>query len=191
MKIYTRTGDEGKSSLFRGERVWKDNLLLASYGTVDELNSLIGLIRCASLPDPLEAHFESLQNELFALGSDLATPYPDVQTAQIRRFAEEDVTMIEHWIDRLEQHLPPLANFILPGGTELSAHLHQARTVSRRAEREATGALREGNINPFAYRFLNRLSDYFFVAARYANLKAGHKDVIWDSKMNPTDEGAG
>lgn len=180
MKIYTRTGDDGQSSLFRGGRVWKDDALLKAYGTVDELNSVLGLALTADSEGILRDALTALQHTLFDLGADLATPFPDVDTAQIRRFSEEDHAALEAWIDSMDQEIEPLKTFILPGGSPLASWLHYARTVARRAEREATFALREKRVNPHAYRYINRLADALFVAARFANAKLGLGDVTWD-----------
>jgi cob(I)alamin adenosyltransferase len=183
MKIYTKTGDAGETGLFGGSRVPKDDARVEAYGTVDELNCVLGLARAAlpasSTLDPLLAR---LQSELFDLGSELATPPARLETrlgARIPLTTDERVTAIEAEIDRLEEPLPPLKNFILPGGTSAAAALHVARAVCRRAERCVVALARTETVRPEALRYLNRLSDLLFVLARYANQQGGVADVTW------------
>ncbi|MCI0712455.1 MAG: cob(I)yrinic acid a,c-diamide adenosyltransferase [Chloroflexi bacterium] len=178
MKIYTKTGDEGETSLFAGGRVPKNHLRLHTYGTVDELNSVIGLARAFDIDDALNEMLERVQQELFHVGSDLATPL-EADVEWVVRVKDEQVSRLEHEIDQLSEELEPLKNFILPGGTQAAATLHQARTVCRRAERWLAALNEEENINPTALQYINRLSDWLFVMARAANHRAGVDDVIW------------
>lgn len=181
MKIYTRTGDEGSTALFGGDRVSKTDARIAAYGTVDETNSFIGLARSvlsghpeADRLDDLLAH---IQDELFIVGADLATPLE--AKARIPRIEDHHVERIESSIDALQADLPELNQFILPGGIEAAAQLHVARTVCRRAERLTVQAARTESISPTATVYLNRLSDYLFVLARWTNFAAGGKEDTW------------
>jgi len=185
-KIYTKSGDKGTTALATGERVAKHALRIESYGTVDETNSVIGIVRLHTEGTPkLDAMLARIQNELFDLGADLATPEKDEKLDwEPLRIVEAQVTRLESEIDEMNAALEPLRSFVLPGGTPAAAHLHLARTVCRRAERQVT-ALMEGpheRVNEAALRYLNRLSDFLFVAARYANLGedgTGPGDVMW------------
>jgi len=179
MKIYTKKGDKGETSLFGGERVSKSAERIEAYGTVDELNSVIGLALSYGLSEEGRKMLQKIQEHLFILGADLATP-PSTDT-RIRRLEEEQVTYLEECIDRLEEELPDLKNFILPGGSQPGATLHVARTVCRRAERAAVRCRenREDEISEIAIKFLNRLSDLLFVAARYENKTAGVRETTW------------
>ncbi len=172
MKIYTRTGDKGKTGLFGGQRLSKAALRLHAYGTLDELNACLGVIASEkNLPEPLPAQIEQIQSLLFQIGADLATPLES--SAKILRMNEEPVKQMEEWIDALEESLPPLTRFILPGGSSLGAHLHLARTVCRRAERLIVELDETEAITKAIIVIINRLSDYLFVAARYVNKKLG------------------
>lgn len=181
-KIYTKTGDDGTTGLASGPRRRKDDLRVEAYGTIDEANSAIGLARLytADLVD-LDTMLMSIQNDLFDLGADLATPDTGQPPAyEPLRIVETQVERIERDIDRLNADLRPLTSFILPGGSPAAAHLHLARTIARRAERlMVTLARMEGEIvgGP-AMKYINRLSDFLFVAARYAN-DQGRADVLW------------
>jgi cob(I)alamin adenosyltransferase len=185
-KIYTKSGDKGTTALATGERVAKHALRIESYGTVDETNSVIGIVRLHTGKMPkLDAMLARIQNELFDLGADLATPEKDEKLDwEPLRILEAQVTRLEAEIDEMNAALEPLRSFVLPGGTPSAAYLHLARTVCRRAERQVT-ALMEGpheRVNEAALRYLNRLSDFLFVAARYANLGEdgnGPGDVMW------------
>ncbi len=180
MKIYTKTGDHGDTSLFGGQRVSKNHSRITAYGTVDELNSIIGIIR-ASDPDPvLEGMLERIQNELFVLGADLATP-PEKNT-RIDRIGDDHVRRLEQDIDTLEEELKPLKSFILPGGSQGAAYLHLARTVCRRAERNIFSCRQFEIVSDEALIFLNRLSDLLFVMARYQNKFKGVRDVVWKAR---------
>lgn len=177
-KIYTRGGDRGETSLSDGARLPKDNARIEAYGTVDEANSVIGIVRLTTEGDA-DVMLSHIQNELFDLGADLSTPGDDFTPGEMTlRITDEQVARLEREIDRMNERLKPLSSFILPGGTPASAHLHLARTVVRRAERLAITANREVPINPAAIKYLNRLSDHLFVLSRHLN-KDGASDVLW------------
>ncbi|KAB2905418.1 MAG: cob(I)yrinic acid a,c-diamide adenosyltransferase [Anaerolineae bacterium] len=178
MKIYTRTGDSGETSLFAGGRVAKDDARLHAYGTVDELNAILGLVLASNMHPDLAETMRRIQRELFTVGSDLATPL-DASPEWIHRLDGKFTERLERDIDQFEAELPPLKNFILPGGTQAAAFLHQARTVCRRAERWAVTIKEE--INPHVLTYLNRLSDWLFVLARVENVRAGVEETIWIS----------
>lgn len=178
MKIYTKTGDKGETSLVYGMRVAKDAPRVEAYGTCDEANSVIGAA-LSLLPEStdwseLREVLHSIQTKLFHIGAELATP----EGKKVRwPIQEEDVLYLEQQIDKLDETLPPLANFILPGGHPAAATLHIARTVVRRAERSAVRIMETEQINEIALKYLNRLSDYLFVAARYVNNKTGNTEA--------------
>jgi cob(I)alamin adenosyltransferase len=178
MKIYTKTGDGGETSLFGGGRVRKDHLRVESYGTLDELNSMIGLARTYALPEKAEKWLEQVQNDLFMLGADLATPHHNTPTWLVR-MPPEPTTQLEGAIDWMTEQLQPLRAFILPGGTPAAATLHVARTICRRAERLCVALAGEDEINPDALRYLNRLSDFLFTLARWVNHEAGEPETRW------------
>lgn len=178
MKIYTRTGDQGETSLFAGGRVSKSAIRLHVYGTVDELNAILGVAVAAGLDQSLSDVVLRVQAELFVLGSDLATPL-DADAKWIVRIEPGLVSALEQEIDQWQAMLPPLRNFILPGGVMGSALLHQARTVCRRAERWLVDLKDAEEINAHALSYLNRLSDWLFVAARVANATADVEDLTW------------
>lgn len=179
MKIYTKRGDSGETSLFGGDRVSKSNERIEAYGTVDELNSFVGLASSYNLSDRGTESLRKVQELLFTLGADLATP-PSAKT-RIERIQENDITYLEEQIDELEKELEPLKNFILPGGSQAGATLHTARTICRRAERAAVACHKVDEISDTCIKFLNRLSDFFFVIARYENKQAGIREETWDS----------
>ncbi len=180
-RIYTRTGDDGSTALASGERRAKHDLRVAAYGTVDEANACIGLARlhtAAADPD-IEAMLARIQNDMFDLGADLATPEAGDDTGlPPLRIVAEQVARLEREIDGLNKRLKPLRTFVLPGGSPASAALHLARTVTRRAERDATRLAAEEEVNAEAIRYLNRLSDFLFVAARCLN-DNGNADLLW------------
>lgn len=178
MKIYTKKGDTGDTSLFGGQRVSKSAERIEAYGTVDEVNSYVGLAASYDLSDEGTDHLRKVQELLFTLGADLATP-PSSET-RINRISEEDVQFLEDAIDEMEEELTPLKNFILPGGSQPGATLHIARTVCRRAERAAVACQKADNISDECIKFLNRLSDFFFVIARYENKQAGVPEERWE-----------
>jgi cob(I)alamin adenosyltransferase len=181
-KIYTRKGDDGTTSLGSRERVPKDALRVQAYGTVDELNSTIGVAVASGLSDLLAEVLPVIQNELFHLGSDLSFYKDDKVKYGIPQIEERHVAQLEALIDELSDVVGPLKNFILPGGSIGAAHLQVARTVCRRAERKAiTLADAEGDeLNPYVIRYLNRLSDALFVMARYENHQKGVAEPLWD-----------
>lgn len=185
-KIYTKTGDDGTTGLGSGERRRKSDLRIEAYGTVDETNSVVGLIRLQtgqSAPD-VDQTLGRIQNDLFDLGADLATPETGEDLGyEPLRITDAQVTAIEQAIDVLNAELKPLRSFVLPGGSPAAAYLHLARTVSRRAERLMVELAAREQINPAAVRYMNRLSDYFFVASRYLNEK-GEQDVLWVPGQN-------
>ncbi|OKL44626.1 cob(I)yrinic acid a,c-diamide adenosyltransferase [Pseudovibrio exalbescens] len=185
-KIYTKTGDDGTTALGSGERRPKYDLRVEAYGTVDETNSIIGLARLHSataLPE-LDETLAHIQNDLFDLGADLATPHTDKDLGyEPLRITAKQVEYLEMIIDQLNSELQPLRSFVLPGGTALSAYLHQARTVSRRAERLVAELREKEQVNAEAMQYLNRLSDLMFVAARFANDR-GETDVLWVAGKN-------
>ena len=178
MKIYTKTGDNGTTSLFDGQRVRKDNLRVETYGTVDELNSIIGLVIAFDVPQQMKNDLIRINNDLFVLGGDLATPM-SIQS-KVNRINEQHIKWLENKIDEYTEILPPLRNFILPGGIQSAAFLHQARTVCRRLERIAVSLSEIEDIGQFVLIYINRLSDYLFVAARFANFLNNKEDVIWN-----------
>jgi cob(I)alamin adenosyltransferase len=180
-KIYTKTGDDGTTGLVSGPRRAKDDIRVEAYGTVDEANSTVGLVRLHTKEDEtLDAVLQRIQNDLFDVGSDFATPGPDEELSyEPLRATEAQVTWLETTIDEFNQHLEPLKSFTLPGGSPLAAHLHLARTVVRRAERCGVSLSRaEADTNPIAIKYLNRLSDLLFVLSRVAN-ENGATDVLW------------
>lgn len=177
MKIYTKRGDSGNTSLFGGQRVSKSAERIKAYGTVDELNSFVGLAASYDLSDRGKKHLEKLQKLLFVLGADLATP-PSSKT-RINRISQENIDWLEQAIDTMEEELEPLKNFILPGGAQSGATLHTARTICRRAERAAVACQESDTISELCIKFLNRLSDFLFVLARYENKHAGIREVSW------------
>ncbi|TSA26768.1 MAG: cob(I)yrinic acid a,c-diamide adenosyltransferase [Ignavibacteriales bacterium] len=180
MKIYTKTGDKGKTSLFGGKRVWKDDLRIQSYGTVDELNSILGVAITEIKNKELKTILSSIQHELFNLGSDLASPeYKDNKKFSIPRITESNTKRLEGLIDKVDNKLLPLKNFILPGGLKGAALLHYARTVCRRAEREVISLSKVDMINSEIKIYLNRLSDLLFVLARFENFSSKHPDIEW------------
>lgn len=181
-RVYTRTGDDGTTGLGGGQRVPKDSLRIETYGTVDELNSVIGAALAAGLAPRVGSFLGRVQNELFNLGSDLCILEEDKAKMPVPRIEERHVEALEAVMDELTEDLGPLANFILPGGTAGAAQLHVARTVCRRAERLLVALAREEEVGPLTIRYLNRLSDALFVLARYENHAKGVADVLWDSR---------
>jgi cob(I)alamin adenosyltransferase len=181
MKIYTTTGDQGETSLFGGRRVPKDALRIEAYGTVDELNSALGVARAWKPAKEIDEILESLQNDLFVLGADLATP-AEKQNELIERIRQEHITHIEKVIDTIEARLTPLSSFIIPDGSHVAAQLHLARTICRRAERFVVKLSREERIGLHCVVFLNRVSDLLFVLARYANRVDGVEETPWTAR---------
>jgi cob(I)alamin adenosyltransferase len=209
MKIYTRTGDSGTTGLFGGPRVAKDDSRIEAYGTVDELNAVLGCVRSSlaaaksteqaaelsrsdagvidSLAE-LDLQFAQIQHELFSIGAELASPNPD--EFQLRVIGSAHIQRIEHWIDAAESRLTPLKQFILPGGSDLAAQIHLARAVCRRSERRvitlADAVEAEAPIGIDVIMYLNRLSDWLFVVSRDVNRLLGHEDQPWEKPSKPT-----
>lgn len=178
-KIYTRGGDKGETSLSNGRRVPKHHLRVAAYGTTDEANAVIGLTRLHTKDRPeIDAMLARIQNDLFDLGADLATPDDPPPKWTPLRIVDSQVTRLENEIDLLNEKLAPLNSFILPGGSPAAALLHQARTIARRAEREMWALAAEEPVNEAALRYINRLSDLLFVLSRHLN-DDGATDVLW------------
>jgi cob(I)alamin adenosyltransferase len=176
-KIYTRGGDGGETSLGDGSRVPKLDCRIGAFGTVDELNSSLGVLLAElGLPERLRGPLERIQNDLFDVGADLCVPYGVTDRLRIE---QSHVDRLEALCDEFNAELPMLKSFILPGGTEAAARLHVARTVCRRSEREALAADAEHGINPLVLVYLNRLSDFLFIAARSANAAAGRDEPLW------------
>lgn len=178
MKIYTRTGDDGGTALFAGGRVPKHHLRVESYGTVDELNSALGLARALQPLAATDQRLHVVQRQLFNLGSDLATPL-EASTSWIVRVPAEDIAWLEAEIDAMTAELPELRSFILPGGTPAAAQIHVARTICRRAERLVSALHEREALNPQALPYLNRLSDFLFTLARWENANSGVADERW------------
>ncbi|MFC4453191.1 cob(I)yrinic acid a,c-diamide adenosyltransferase [Deinococcus sonorensis] len=187
MKLYTRTGDAGLTGLYGSDRVSKGHVRVEAYGTVDELNSLLGLARAHNTrshrPDPeLDTDLEYLQNALFDLGADLATRSESPYSKNIARLDEQDVAHLEAMIDRYQEGVPPLTQFIHPGGTPAAASLQVARAVARRAERDVIRLAEQETVNLQAQVYLNRVSDLLFIMARAVNLRAGIAEEEWQVK---------
>ena len=186
-KVYTRTGDAGQTRLAGGQQVWKDSLRVEAYGTVDELNATIGLVRAmnadsiaaSSASAQLEADLRWVQNKLFDVGSILATA-PGQTFKNMPTVTAKDVTKLERMIDRCQKDLAPLKEFILPGGGKVSATLHQARTICRRAERICIRLTREESVEAELNKYLNRLSDALFVLARWVAKTQGEPEFLWE-----------
>jgi cob(I)alamin adenosyltransferase len=179
MKIYTKTGDDGTTGLFGGERVRKCDARLDCYGTVDELNAALGVAAVTASPDVAKS-IREVQNDLFVVGSHLATPAESRYAASLPALDESLITRLEMQIDAAEQSLQPLKQFILPGGCETAARLHLARTICRRAERLLVDFSLDRPVPTMILTYLNRLSDWLFVHARLANHEAGVPDVPWE-----------
>lgn len=181
MKIYTRTGDDGTTGLFGGPRVSKDDLRIAAYGSIDELNASLGMCRADGLPKQIDEETRRIQHELFAVGAELASP--DASLSGTVLLEEWTVTRVEQSIDRFERDLPPLKAFILPGGCRASASLHVARCVCRRAERELVRLAKGASVRGTLLKYVNRVSDLLFVLARAANAAENVPDVLWDRQL--------
>ena len=185
MKVYTKGGDRGETSLFFGPRVRKDDLRVEAYGSVDELNSVLGTVRAELEDDDLIEGLTRIQHSLFDLGGELATPDVEAREREGKaqpRVRDADVEALEAWIDRLEGELDELRSFILPGGTREAALLHLGRTVCRRAERRVVTLADNGEVGAVLIRYLNRLSDLLFVLARVANRRSGVPDPQWQGR---------
>jgi cob(I)alamin adenosyltransferase len=183
VKIYTRKGDAGETGIWGGIRLGKDDLRIEAIGAVDECNAAIGVALAQGLPERIAVLMGQVQSTLFVVGSDLMAPDRSGPGASLPRVGDDDSTRLEQAIDELEAGLPALRNFIIPGGTQAAAHLHLARTMCRRAERQVTRLARRGDPVGGAVRaYLNRLSDLLFVAARHVNQVAGNGDVAWSGR---------
>lgn len=188
MKIYTRTGDKGTTSLYTGERVHKNDPFINALGAVDEGNSAIGtaisFLPISQLTEITKNELETIQHALFDIGAALATPRTHASEKKIEktRFDKEESAQLENWIDKMELELPPLHNFILPGGHPSGAALHLARSLIRRAERTIVPLFEQGDVSEAVLIYLNRLSDYLFVASRYINHQLGVPETIWKHK---------
>jgi cob(I)alamin adenosyltransferase len=182
-RIYTKTGDTGSTGLGGGQRVPKDSKRVETYGTVDELNSQIGVALATGLCERLTNELALIQNELFDLGSDLATPAESQARHPVPTVEARHIEKLEHLIDELNEVVGPLANFLLPGGSPGAAQLHVARTICRRAERSATSLARDEAIGPTVIPYLNRLSDALFVMARFENRERGVNEPLWKPRQ--------
>ena len=194
-RVYTRTGDGGETSLVGGRRVPKDSPRIVAYGVVDELNAVVGLVRVfneerltaggvhAERHRWLDEVLKKIQNQLFDLGSELATP-PDAAYEGMFRMSEGEVTELEHLMDECQKDLEPLKSFILPGGGRVHGFLHQARTVCRRAERDLLTLSRVEPVSEWTLRYLNRLSDLFFVLGRWAGKQTGEREYLWERGLS-------
>lgn len=183
MKIYTKTGDKGMTALLGGDRVDKHHPLVTAYGTVDELNSIIGMAQSSGAYSSIPAKLSRIQNELFDVGADLSLPTAK-QNKNVTRITSDYTNKLETEIDEIENQLEPLTQFILPGGTHVASLLHFARTVCRRAERACMIANEGSPINPEIIKYLNRLSDWLFCMARFANHIANVKDIPWEKNQS-------
>ncbi len=188
-KVYTRTGDKGDTHLVGGKRVPKDDPRIESCGTIDELNAILGIVRAFNDAAPrspiaprLDAILRQVQNELFDLGSELATP-PDAEWEGMIRIGDEQVNIVERTIDECQEDLEPLKSFILPGGGTIAAFLHQARTVCRRAERDILRLRRREPIGGGPLRYVNRLSDLLFVLSRWVSKHLGEPEYLWEKGL--------
>lgn len=191
-RVYTRTGDDGTTALVGGTRVPKDSERIAAYGAIDELNASLGLARVFNEERLAEGEghqwlddvLRRLQNELFDLGSELATPEDAVYEGMFR-FSEQEVKALERLMDQCQKELEPLKSFILPGGGRIGGFLHQCRTICRRAERDILALSREEPLNPCLLKYVNRLSDVFFVLSRWVGKRVGEKEYLWERGLQP------
>jgi cob(I)alamin adenosyltransferase len=175
-RIYTRGGDQGETSLGDGSRVSKLDCRIGAFGTVDELNSALGLVLAGDVPEEMREPLVRIQNELFDVGADLSVPWGVTDRLRVE---QPMIDALEQLCDDFNAELPELRSFVLPGGTEASARLHVARTICRRAERDALLGSQEVDLNPLVLRYLNRLSDLLFILARAANAFAGRDEPLW------------
>lgn len=178
-RIYTKTGDAGETSLGNGQRISKTDSRIVAYGSVDELNSVLGVVIATGVPEPIAARLRHIQNDLFDLGADLCVPESSAPVPSERlRVVPAQTSVLEQWIDEATEQLEPLSSFVLPGGTQASAQMHHARTVCRRVEINVLLLAEREAVNRNTLIYLNRLSDLLFVWARLAN-DAGKNDVLW------------
>ncbi|HEU5053710.1 MAG TPA: cob(I)yrinic acid a,c-diamide adenosyltransferase [Hanamia sp.] len=183
MKIYTKTGDAGKTSLIGGTKVFKSDLRIDAYGTVDELNSYIGLVSDFSNDDHSKEILKEIQDRLFTIGSELACDPSKEMKMSIPDLHESDVEMLEKEIDKMNESLPVMKHFILPGGLPVVSFAHVARCVCRRAERNCVGLQQQSAVSPLIIKYLNRLSDYLFTLARYLGMKNNAPEIIWKPRI--------
>lgn len=184
MKVYTKTGDKGATSLYGGVKVSKNHIRIEAYGTVDELNSAIGLVRSSEIASKYDEQLIEIQKNLFHVGAELATPSEKLFLAngksRLPRIIQEmEIGQLENWIDKMEEELPALTHFILPGGNLASSHAHLCRCICRRAERMTVSLKEVEEIREELLKYLNRLSDYLFVLARKVAHDAGHEEIKW------------
>jgi cob(I)alamin adenosyltransferase len=185
MKIYTKTGDAGETGVFGGPRLPKDDLRIEAYGTVDELNAALGMVRASSPPATIDEVIGRLQHELFVAGAQLATPDPVAK--RVPMIGDDNIAAAEHDIDHFEERLPPLKEFILPGGTSVAAKIHFARAICRRAERRLVTFARSSpeSVTPQLLAWLNRVGDLLFTLARATNQHAGRSETPWKKGEDP------
>jgi cob(I)alamin adenosyltransferase len=184
MKIYTKTGDTGQTGLIGGTRIWKNDPRLEAYGTIDELNAFIGVLTTGALPEGILPFLQNIQHKLFAVGSHLATDQSKVALKAASIIREEDILELEKEIDRMDEALPPLDNFVLPGGSAGGAASHVCRTVTRRAERKIMELLQSDiKIDVTILKYINRLSDYFFTLSRFITVSEGFKEFFWKKEI--------
>lgn len=184
MKIYTKTGDKGTTGLLGGRRVSKGDLRIESYGTVDELNSFVGLLSDYQTDESIKTTLKEIQDRLFTIGSELATDPEKKLKMPLPDLHESDIEFLEKEMDRMDEDLPVMKNFILPGGAPIVSYAHIARTVCRRAERNCIRLdAEENNVPPLIIKYLNRLSDYFFMLARYTGFRNNIPEIIWRARV--------
>ena len=182
MKIYTKGGDKGETSLIGGDRVLKSHSRIEAYGTVDELNAIIGIVRDSGKHKESELQLQSIQNVRFSIGSALAAV--EGHKMQLPEFDETDIVALENSIDQMNEELPDLRNFILPGGDLASSHCHLARTVCRRAERKVVAMQQELRVEPMIVKYINRLSDYFFTLGRFYTTINKGEETLWNPRKS-------
>lgn len=180
--LYTRTGDNGTTSLVDGSRASKADARVEAYGDIDELSSTLGLVASSKeCPEEIRGEIVAIQHLMFEIGSYLATPVKEGDTAELKAI-NEDTEKLEGWIDSLDARVPKMKSFILPGGSEIASRCHVARTVCRRAERKIIALSADSFVDPAVISYINRLSDYLFVAARYLNFISGVEDIAWHAR---------
>jgi cob(I)alamin adenosyltransferase len=184
MKIYTRTGDDGTTGLIGGTRVKKYNIRLESYGTIDELNSYMGYIRSMQADKVVDNVLETIQNKLFVIGANLATEESITLIKKQLPCKKDDIELLEREMDRMNESLPELRNFILPGGSQVSSVCHVARTVCRRAERRIVELADSHDVDAILIKYVNRLSDYLFVLSRYLNMAQKSPEILWQPELD-------
>jgi cob(I)alamin adenosyltransferase len=184
MKIYTKTGDQGKTSLLGGKKVFKNDARIDAYGTVDELNSYIGVVSDHCNDNPSKIILKEIQDRLFTIGSELACDPEHESKMPLPDLHESDIELLELQMDKMNAQLPPMKNFILPGGMPAVSFTHVARCVCRRAERCCVNLqLNEGKVNPLIIKYLNRLSDYLFMLSRYIAMKNNAPEIMWKARV--------